>query len=334
MTGTSGRTYGHLATRATVTLFAETTVPSAQFRTYAPAGRAVYVTPAPGTTVVMFFAADDPRLRLVREAEARGEVLHGSQIPWDVASDALSEYLAAGADDVPCRVSRIVPVADGVVVEAIVQERGSHRMFEVLHIITPVGRPDHLPRLGRSLAASGLCERFWVVWWQMFNGPVVGDALGGAHMLQRHASPAPGLDDTGRPAYGHAQRSHALDLIGDGDHGWVWVLDDDNLVHSRMAEGLAALIGDYPAARGFVVGQRRADGASFPVGPMFCRPGYVDTAQYILRRDLIGAERVRPVYADDGGFIHRVVTAHGGEIVFTPQELCYHNAMDFIAEEG
>lgn len=207
-------------------------------------------------------------------------------------------------------------------------------MPDTLHIITPAGRPANLPRLAKSIAKSGLLDRFIVVWWIVYNGPIDAPQQIDLPCTINHISfPAPGYDADGRPAFGHAQRAHALDLIGDGDRGWVWVLDDDNLIHPQFADGLTRLISEHPDARGFLVGQRRSDGAQFPTGPMFCRPGYVDTAQYIVRRDLIGPERIQPVYADDGAFIGRLVRQHPNDFIFTPEPLTYHNAMTFIAEE-
>jgi len=201
--------------------------------------------------------------------------------------------------------------------------------IERLHIITPVGRPDHLPRLAQSLSASGLADRFAVVWWLMFNGPIDHTPVPGAHVVHRIESPAHGFDADGRPAFGHAQRAHALDLIGDTDTGWCWVLDDDNLVHPDFARGLDALIRLHPHARAFVVAQRRADGYTFPVCPENIRPCGIDTAQYILRRDLIGAERIRPGYAGDGGFVQRVYQREPSAFVLAPNAvLAYHNGME------
>lgn len=206
-------------------------------------------------------------------------------------------------------------------------------MPETLHIITPAGRPDNLPRLAKNIAQSGLLDGFTVVWWIIYNGPIADPGITLSCTVNHLSHPAPGYDADGRPAFGHAQRAYALDLIGDGDPGWVWVLDDDNLIHPQFADGLFRLISEHPDARGFVVGQTRSDGAQFPSGPMFCRPGYVDTAQYIVRRDLIGPERIQPVYADDGAFIGRLVRQHPESFIFTPEVLTYHNAMEFVAEE-
>ena len=213
-------------------------------------------------------------------------------------------------------------------------------MPERLHIITPLNRLENLPRLARSVAESGLAARFAVSWWLMVNREDVPPALAGEIALPTGGepteedirvlvvkSPAWGYDARGLAAFGHAQRSHALDLIGDTDPGWVWVLDDDNLVHPDFAAGLAELMAAHPSARGFVVGQHPADSSPRPIGPEWLRPGYVDTAQYILRRDLIGAERVRQVHADDGAFIGRVYAAHPADVVFCERVLTYWNGM-------
>lgn len=203
----------------------------------------------------------------------------------------------------------------------------------LLHIITPLNRPNNLFDVAVSIAESGLTQHFALTWWVMLNGPPVraghGMGMAGAD-VRMVSSPASGLDAEGKPAFGHAQRAHALDLI-EGD-GWVWVLDDDNLVHPLFASRLAELIAADPSAGAFVFGQLRADGRTLTPHPLNLSPGYVDTAQYVIRRDVIGEERIRPVHADDGAFVGRVYAAHPEVFRFIPEILCYWNHLDVVRE--
>lgn len=197
-------------------------------------------------------------------------------------------------------------------------------MSEKLHIITPSARPENLADLWVSM--SDCYVQFDLHWWVVLDLAPQPLPLAFREILAEyghritvwfHHQPTPG-------AWGHPQRSAALDHIPDG---WVWTLDDDNLCHPQFADHLATLFVAYPDAGAFVVRQQRADGRMLAAHPDHLHPEGVDTAQYIVRRDVIGEARVQAVPADDGGFIQRVYQAHPDRFVFVDTVLCYHNAL-------
>lgn len=216
---------------------------------------------------------------------------------------------------------------------------------ERLHVITAVTRLDNLPVLRESLAGLARSLRagdgdptglpsldLW--WWVVLDSaprplpaPVAAllrDDGAGAPPVVPLFHPGPARDAAGQPAFGHAQRSAALDHI---EGGWVWTLDDDNLCHPRFGPRLRALIRDHPGAGAFVVGLDMADGRRLHAVPSEVAPTRVDTAQYVLRRDVIGDERLRPVHGDDGGFVQRVFARHPDRFVFCDEVLAWHNRL-------
>jgi hypothetical protein len=195
---------------------------------------------------------------------------------------------------------------------------------EKLHVITPATRLENLALSWISL--SDCYVQFDLHWWividlvpQPFPESVrnILAEYGNRITIWFHHAPTPG-------AWGHPQRSAAIDFISDG---WVWTLDDDNLCHPQFAERLHELMAEHPDKQAFVVAQDRADGRTLIPTAETLRPEGVDTAQYIIRRDLIGDERIKPIPADDGGFVQRIYESNPSAFVFIEDVLCYHNRL-------
>ncbi len=205
----------------------------------------------------------------------------------------------------------------------VVQERG-YVMTERLHVITACTRPQNLPELARSL--SNVREMFGLHWWivlDMAPRPFPSELRNLISEWAEHLTvffwdqPTPG-------AWGHPQRSAALNYI-DEPHAWVWTLDDDNLCHPDFGAWLIEAIRKHPAARAIVFAQDRAHEGILHAGPGNLRTGGVDTAQYVVRRDLIGSERVQSIPGDDGGFIQRIYQRAPEQFVFIDGVVTWYN---------
>ena len=213
----------------------------------------------------------------------------------------------------------------------------------IIHIITPSARPDNLARVFESILGSfqvddrrighgrSVAPNYTWRWWVVLDmepqpfpedfRKILAGKWGERISVFFWHQPTPG-------AWGHPQRSAALEYIRDG---WVWVLDDDNLCHPEFGRRLARLITEHPDTGAFVFTQERADGRTLHPSAEALRPEGVDTAQYVIRRDVIGPERVLSVPADDGGFVQRVYQREPGRFVFVDEVLTYHNR---LAVEG
>jgi len=128
--------------------------------------------------------------------------------------------------------------------------------------------------------------------------------------------------------YGHQFINDAIDLIQDG---WIYVLDDDNILHEDFIQTLTSKIIESPDKRAFIfdqkVGGKDFSGVDIRVAnPENMRVGHIDMAQFLLRRDLIGEMRLKSGdYKADGYFIEDVYKSNPEDFFFINQVLCYYN---------
>ncbi len=186
--------------------------------------------------------------------------------------------------------------------------------MDKLTIVTPCSRPGNLASICPSIDAGR--KLFDITWLVVFDERCV------------TRFPVPGATVAGvsdsRSIVGNAQRNLALDLIA---QGWVYFLDDDNLMHPSFFTGLRAAIATRPDVSAFAFPQdmgswtRRA-------APETMRMGQVDMAQVCAQRDLIADRRFTlGVYEADGYFIQDLYAADPAKWVFWSQPCCFYNAL-------
>lgn len=164
-----------------------------------------------------------------------------------------------------------------------------------LHVITPAHNRNLLIKNVLSL-----CESDWkclnVIW----------------HVV---------LDD--REGWGSEKYNKVIDSI---KSGWVWMLDNDNMVHPGMFERIAQVIEESKWCRGIIFSQRR-EPENLIAEEGNVRVGGIDLSQYVLRRDLIGEHRLKnESYCDDGNFIIELYEKNPDEFVFINEAFSLYNA--------
>ncbi|HEU5087772.1 MAG TPA: hypothetical protein VFT99_10010 [Roseiflexaceae bacterium] len=123
---------------------------------------------------------------------------------------------------------------------------------------------------------------------------------------------------------GQALKNAMLDEIADG---WVWILDDDNLVHPGFCQALITTLAACPAAR-MLVGAQHTAGGVRAIGRHMLRASLVDAAQVIVRRDAIGDRRIPEHYCGDGEWIEAIARSLGShEIAYLPGVVIHYNAL-------
>lgn len=168
-----------------------------------------------------------------------------------------------------------------------------------LHLLTAVTRPDNLGAVGASVAGA-VCAGLRVVW----------------HLRG---------DPDGRAVGGQALKNAMLDEIADG---WVYILDDDNLLHPGLPAALARLVADRPEVRLAVVAQELPGGAVRRPAPDAMRVDGVDAAQLLIRRDAIGGYRIPETYAGDGMLAAHLAAALPAEqVAYLDEPLAYYNRL-------
>lgn len=194
-----------------------------------------------------------------------------------------------------------------------------------LHIITRCTRPHNLNEIKESVYSSTL---FQVTWWVIFDTRVVKDVDADflADLTSHQGVPLFLKGEDGD--YGHSLLSTVLDKI---DDGFVYFLDDDNVIHKDFYEKLYKVIQENPDKKGFVFSQQ-VDGKDFTglqvreAKPENTKLQHIDMAQFVLRRDLIGKYRLRyKEYKADRYFIEDIFNKNKSDFFFMPDVLCYYN---------
>lgn len=184
-----------------------------------------------------------------------------------------------------------------------------------LHVITPISRPKNLPALYKSL-----CDHLPMAWrwWCIFDRRV-------------KLPPKPpqwrdvaywGYAPEGPSVAGYGQRNFALDQILDG---WIYFLDDDNLIHPRLIPTWSEAIREYPQAWWFIFRQVRPNGAIYLRATCPPRINHVDIGQSMIHRKVIGAQRFENQYCADGILFERL--AQQFEPVCVDVEATFYNAL-------
>lgn len=172
------------------------------------------------------------------------------------------------------------------------------RVKPLLYVVTPVMRDNNLSAIGGNLRI--VCDAFNLRWL-----PVLYGAGGNA-------------DAAGK-------RNIALEMIV--EPGWVYHLDDDNLIHPNFPGSLTRAIDAHPDAKIFLFPQVRSDGSWFMRRPTI-RRFRVDTGSYVVHSTL--SRWARWSSADmptpDYWWIKRICD-QGYEPVFVDDGLCYYNAL-------
>jgi predicted O-methyltransferase YrrM len=182
-----------------------------------------------------------------------------------------------------------------------------------LTILTPCSRPENLSTLLPGVAE---CQStFNLRWIIVHDRPREPEEMPG--WVEQHTIEA--ADSVA----GKAQLNFAVGLI---QSGWVWVLDDDNLVHPNFAVSLRDMLLAHPEAKAFVFPQQQREGTRF-AAPQLMRECAVDQAQFVIRRDFIGAARYPLRYTGDGGFVAQLYAREPGAFRFGAVPAVYYNAL-------
>lgn len=169
-----------------------------------------------------------------------------------------------------------------------------------LHILTACSRDWNIPAVARSImvAAAGH-DDLEIIW----------------HIRK---------DERKRFVGGQVLKSLMIDQIHDG---WVWVLDDDTVVHPELFTAL--LSGDLTGKKAVIVSQERPDLGHVLRAVEGCAVrGNIDAGQAIIRREAIGYFRFKDYYEGDGEFIEAVVDSLAPtEVLYLDRPLSLYNAL-------
>lgn len=198
--------------------------------------------------------------------------------------------------------------------------------MNTLNIITRCTRPENLDKVKESIFNNQ--ANFDIVWWVIFDTSIV---------KQIPSQIVQGLIEDGVKVefqkgkegdFGHDLINKTLDKI---PSGWVYFLDDDNILHERFCEEISSAIQSFPDKSGFLfdqyVGGRDFTGLDIrEIDLNNISVGKIDIAQFVLSRELIGDIRL-PLYTyvADGLFIEAIFKIHPDKFSALKEVLCYYN---------
>mgnify|MGYP003735106721 CR=1 FL=1 len=124
-------------------------------------------------------------------------------------------------------------------------------------------------------------------------------------------------------AVGYPQRNFALDQI---PGGWIYFLDDDNLIHPALEKTFQQALDQHPQADWFLFRQVRPDGVLYLAPHCPPRVGLVDVGQGIIRREAFGAARFEEDrYDADGRLFEQLAGTTTPRCI--DQVAAYYNAL-------
>jgi len=195
-------------------------------------------------------------------------------------------------------------------------------MNNIINILTRCTRPENLLQISKTI----FTDLFEINWYILFDTTVLKDI--DAELLMELSKYAKIKFLKSQPnSFGYNMVNDILDEITDG---WVYILDDDNLIHPNFYKKLNELINDD--TYGIFVFEQKVDGKDFTKldiresKPENMKVGGVDIAQVLIHIGHYGdTKRFNNSYTADGELIVDLYNQRSQDFIFINQELCYYN---------
>lgn len=155
----------------------------------------------------------------------------------------------------------------------------------MLNIITPVSRPQFLEIIYHSIAST--IQMPWK-WYTIIDSVIVKDIItpfSKNHIVEYCDKKVNNFTD-----WGNSCRNMGLDLIKDG---WIYNLDDDNILHPNFNNAMVKALSYYPQLIGYTFIQEFPNKKIRSV-PFQHQIQHLDTAAFVFRRDAIDDLRFDP----------------------------------------
>lgn len=197
--------------------------------------------------------------------------------------------------------------------------------MDKINIITRCSRPENLTKISHSVFNT---DKFEVIWYLVFDTNVIKEIDIELLLHLQSLNTKIKFEKSIKGDHGHQMINHCFDEIQDG---WIYVLDDDNILHTDFYDKMSSTIQNNPDKRGIIFNQK-IGGIDFTGQDIrYCSPenvkvSKIDMAQFFLRKDFIGDRRiVLGQYVGDGIFIEKLHSENPEEFYFIDEILCYYN---------
>ena len=206
--------------------------------------------------------------------------------------------------------------------------------MEKIHVITRCSRLNNLREIHNSVFNT---DKFDIKWYIIFDTNFVDSLPIDLLTFLQSSGVIIKFQKSEEKDHGHQLINSVLDEI---ENGWIYVLDDDNLMHENFYTKIHQSMKSKPKVKGFIFDQK-VGGIDFTgldireCGQDLVKVGKIDMAQFILKRDLIGDERIpKGFYVGDGMFIEKLYEENTKEFHFLNEILCYYNYYDQNKKAG
>jgi len=197
--------------------------------------------------------------------------------------------------------------------------------MKILNIITRCTRLDNLYKIKESIYNK---QKFKINWYVAFDTSVLKNIDSDILTMLSNSGCIIKYINGIKGDFGHQIINTCIDEI---ESGFVYVLDDDNILHEDFYDRLDFYISTTNNKSGFVFNQK-VGGIDFTgldireAMPENMKVQKIDMAQFVLDRDLIGDSRLEPMnYKADGVFIENLYNQKSDDFFFIDEVLCYYN---------
>lgn len=201
-----------------------------------------------------------------------------------------------------------------------------------INILTRCTRQNNLLDIAKTI----FNDKFIVNWYILFDTNVIkdidADIITELYNIGSKIKYIKGIKND----YGYGMINTVIDEI---TNGFVYILDDDNIMHENFYESILQNINTNPTFTGFIFNQK-VNGLDFTgldirlAAHENVRVGGIDVGQFLLHRDLIGDYRFFSGYKGDGEFITKIYPENLDKFIFINEELCYYNYFDLLKKGG
>lgn len=200
--------------------------------------------------------------------------------------------------------------------------------MNILNIITRCTRLDNIHKVKESIFNT---KKFDIKWWVLFDTSNIKQIDGDVLSMLQECDANFKFINGNVGDYGHNLINKTIDQI---DSGFIYVLDDDNILHENFYDRISDIIDENPDKTGFIFNQK-VDGKDFTkldirlASPENTKVQSIDMGQFLLKRNLIGDSRIPfGIYMGDGMFIEKLFNENKDSFLFIDEILCYYNFLE------
>ena len=193
----------------------------------------------------------------------------------------------------------------------------------IINILTRCTRPQNLLKISKTI----FTDLFQINWYILFDANRIKDIDATLLMDLTNLGAKIKFLKGEFSGLGMNMINNILDEICDG---WVYILDDDNIIHPEFYNTLDEFIDDK--TYGVLVFNQKVGGKDFSkidireANPENVKIGSIDSAQFLIHiGDYGDTLRFNNTYVADGELIEKLYEEKKDDFIFIQKELCYYN---------